>query len=380
MAVSGAENDAVAQLRAEERGGSLTFIFLDVPSWVRRRLPRWIGRRIAYLVWQRSARGAARRLHKEIDFDVVHHVTFANVWLPVGAVLSGVPFVLGPVGGGPRVALRFWPELGVRGAASEAFRLAAQGAMRIIPSVRKTWRVAGLILVQNRETMDVLPSGLRSKCRIRHNATFVAPLGDAPSNVDEGRGSAHEGLLGLCACRLVPWKGVSLAVRALVALPEWRLLVVGRGPESGRLNVLAKRLGVDARVEFLEWLPRTQLHEVMRRVDVVVVPSLRDDSSFIAAEAHALGVPVAAFAQGGLETLAELPDTSIVLADLPSDRAMAATALSHAIAEAAGAPRPTTMNSFSIDGIAEDLREIYATVSDRPRPAKPVVQYNATLQ
>ena len=53
-----------------------------------------------YALWQRQVRMLARRLHDQVGFDVMHHVTFANDWLPCGLVgVPSVPLVWGPVGG-----------------------------------------------------------------------------------------------------------------------------------------------------------------------------------------------------------------------------------------------------------------------------------------
>ena len=49
------------------------------------------------------------------------------------------PFVLGPVGGGPRVPFRLYPELGAVGAAREVARGGLQVASRLNPLTRASW-------------------------------------------------------------------------------------------------------------------------------------------------------------------------------------------------------------------------------------------------
>ena len=53
-----------------------------------------------YYLWQIGAYRIGKRLHQQVRFDLVHHVTFVNYWLPSFLALLPVPFVWGPVGGG----------------------------------------------------------------------------------------------------------------------------------------------------------------------------------------------------------------------------------------------------------------------------------------
>ena len=309
--------DRLEQVIAEHGATGLRVVYVDTAPWIRRWFRGGLGLRISYLAWQRKAARVARRLDEEIGFDLVHHLTFANVWLPTGASAVDAPFVLGPVGGGPRVALRMWPELGARGAAMESLRISAQLVSRLNPSVRRGWRKARVILVQNRETLEALPRRYRHKCRIRQNAVMEQPAGTpglaprARSLVD-GRSQGRD-LRG-------PARGVERAQPGCSshrrAQPDWNLVIVGSGPELPRLRRLVRDHRLEERVEFIPWLPRAELHRMLARADVVVVPSLRDDSPFIVAEAQALGRPVAAFDQGGLATFAALDGTAIELAPL----------------------------------------------------------------
>jgi len=60
-------------------------------------------RRIYYYLWQIKAYFVGRKLDKMYNFDIVHHLTFGNDWMPsfVGAFL-GKPFLWGPIGGGQK--------------------------------------------------------------------------------------------------------------------------------------------------------------------------------------------------------------------------------------------------------------------------------------
>lgn len=76
------------------------------------------------------------------------------------------------------------------------------------------------------------------------------------------------------AGRLVWAKGVDLLIEALADIrSDWRLEIVGDGPEREALEALARMCGVGSRVRFTPWLPSADMPEHYRGLDVLVLPS-----------------------------------------------------------------------------------------------------------
>ena len=57
------------------------------------------GAQLYYYVWQLAAYFAARKLQRQVRFDLIHHVTLVKYWMPSFLSLLPVPFVWGPVRG-----------------------------------------------------------------------------------------------------------------------------------------------------------------------------------------------------------------------------------------------------------------------------------------
>jgi glycosyltransferase involved in cell wall biosynthesis len=289
-------------------GERMHFVYVDLPGWARFWKRGQRGVRLYYLIWQVAAVRRARRLQRDRRFDVAWHLTLANAWLGSLAPLAGLPFVYGPVGGGVPVPWHLAPALGVRGTAYEVMRAAARAGGRYAnPTARLAWRRADLILVQNSETARWLPRAHRERTAIFPNVVIDDSNAVEPGSAADGRTPTA-----LFAGRLLPWKGVALAIRAVALVTDWKLLVAGSGFDERRLRRLARRLGVGSRVVFLGWCSRDRLHRVMREdADVFLYPSLREDSGWVVAEALGCGLPVLCLDRGGPPDLAALAGIAI---------------------------------------------------------------------
>jgi glycosyltransferase involved in cell wall biosynthesis len=287
-------------LRSVPERDNLKFVYVDLPEQVRSWQRGLRGLRVYYLLWQIAALREARRLRRSMRFDLVWHLTWANAWYGSLAALAGRPFVYGPVGGCVDPAWRLLPQLGWSGAAYEIGRVIARGTARYLnPLARLSWNQADLILAQNAETRSWFPRTHRAKARLFPNAVIREELMAADPQ-PERSGPPCAVYVG----RLEPWKGVFLCLRALAVLPGWTLVICGSGNDERRLHRLARRLGVEDRVEWLGWLPQEHVLRRVAEADVFLFPCLREEAGAVIAEARAVGLPVVCLARGGPRLLA----------------------------------------------------------------------------
>lgn len=246
----------------------------------------------AYL-WQIQALRTARRLHRSRPFDLYHHLTYANDWMAsyVGAFLD-VPYVRGPGGGAQAVPPELLPRYGPRFRTAQWLRTAMQRVLRMDPVYIQSQERAARILVCTEESMEVLRPSWRDKARyFPVNGITREELVDAPDD-EEGR----DGFRVVTAGKLLPHKGFDLAVEAFARFaedaPDSELVLLGDGPERGRLEALARRHGIDDRVEIRGWTPHPEVLEAIRDADVCLFPSLRDGGGSVVVEAMASATPV----------------------------------------------------------------------------------------
>lgn len=107
--------------------------------------------------------------------------------------------------------------------------------------------------------------------------------------------------------RLVFHKGTALVIQSL---PKTRLAlcldIVGRGPELERCRELARTLGVQDRVRFLDWYTaQDDLFNSLSQYRGVVLPSIEDANGIVIQEAMAMGLPPICLDWGGPSLLIE---------------------------------------------------------------------------
>jgi glycosyltransferase involved in cell wall biosynthesis len=95
--------------------------------------------------------------------------------------------------------------------------------------------------------------------------------------------------------RLIPLKGVDLAVAALHHLPDAHLVVVGEGPQQPDLEAAAP----DGRVHFVGRQPHNAVLRYLRAADVYVLSSRTEGLSHTLLEALEVGTPAVATRVGG---------------------------------------------------------------------------------
>src|SRR5918999_1346754 len=131
---------------------NLHFVYYKPPRWV-----RWLDRaglaeHFWYYLWQLGAYRTAKRLHREVGFDLVQHLTFTVYWKPSLLALLPVPFVWGPAGGGESAPKTFRGDFSLRGRVYELVRDLARWLGERDPFVRATAHRSALALASNEET------------------------------------------------------------------------------------------------------------------------------------------------------------------------------------------------------------------------------------
>ncbi len=120
--------------------------------------------------------------------------------------------------------------------------------------------------------------------------TSVLPPKEAPDHITL-----------VTASRLVHKNALDDVIRALKLLSDGvRFRIYGSGPEEEKLKYLARKIGVEQRIEFMGHIDYSELPRALKKCDIFIRPSRSEGmgNSFI--EAMAAGLPVIATQEGGI--------------------------------------------------------------------------------
>jgi glycosyltransferase involved in cell wall biosynthesis len=285
---------------ATESMPNVRWIYFDLPRWMSFWKKGQRGIRLYYSLWQFVAYWKARKLHREVQLDLAHHVTFVSYWLPTFLPLLPIPFVWGPVGGGESTPRSFRGFFSFRGRIYEAMRAFARALSELNPFVRLAARRAAIALATTKETAARLEALGCKRISILAEAALpeyeISELRAIPAR-ESGPFRA------LSLGRLLHWKGFELGLRAFARFqagaPNAEYWLIGDGPERESLERLSRELGIEKQVVFWGKLPRNQVLEKMAACDVLLFPSLHDSGGWVTLEAMAAGRPVVCLDLGG---------------------------------------------------------------------------------
>jgi glycosyltransferase involved in cell wall biosynthesis len=274
---------------------NLRFEYVDV-----RHVPFWmppLGVYPYYTCWQWNAYLRAKRLHRERPFDIVQHITYAVFRNPSYLYrLRGAAFIFGPVGGGERSPRALRESMSGAAKRFEMLRDLANLIPRFDPFWMSMLGHSARIAVKTEETRACLPR----KSRERAIITLENMVTEQPRLAgDIGRMPPFKLIY---AGRLLQWKGVHLALRAMslvVAQERAELTIVGRGPEESRLRADVRTLKLEPFVHFAPWMPKSEVLGLYSTHDALLFPSLHDSGGTVVMEAIAHGKPVICLDLGG---------------------------------------------------------------------------------
>ncbi len=299
-------NQPSVQAAIDREQLSLAVAYYDLPGWCRRwkRLPG--GLYVYYLLWQIGAYRLARRLQAGHGFDRVHHVTFASFRLPSLMGFLDIPFTFGPVGGGEATPPRLRAGLPFKSRLIERVRDLVNRLAAFDPTMNATWSHATTIACTTPETLARIPKRFRQKCVVQPTIG-VAPVEDVDPNVERRAAHMRPKASFLFVGRLLYWKGLHLALRALAEVrrqvPEVRLRVIGEGKDQQWLARVADEAGVADCVDWIPWMAREAVLGEYRNNTAFIFPSLHDSGGLVVLEALADGLPVVCLKLGGPGTL-----------------------------------------------------------------------------
>ena len=234
-----------------------------------------------------------RRLLREKRFDIV----YANEAHALTAAWLARSHRRAPLAAARRVVFPL-----SRGTLALARYRAASRILAISEAVRKELLAAGL----DSNRIAVIPDGVEIPAAITP---------EARENARTRWGFRPDHIVIECVGALTPEKGHSLLIEAFAKLrrdvANCRVLLAGEGRLRGQLERQAREAGLGAAIVFAGFVP--DVESVYAAGDLFTFPSLSEGAGSSLLRAMAYGLPVVAFARGGVAEIIEDGRTGILV-------------------------------------------------------------------
>ncbi|RZK24657.1 MAG: glycosyltransferase [Hymenobacter sp.] len=248
---------------------------------------------IHYIVWQYRAWRAARQLDAQVNFGVIHHVTYNSLQMASWLWRLKKPLLLGPLGGGmtaPESLRRYLPDW----FKTETVRNFISSLLTTFdPNVRQSMRHAALVLTANSDTATLARRLGAPKVALTMSAAL--PESFIPEAYEPRPPLAGRELRILWLARIYPRKGLHLTLAALGQVDKrvkFHLDIMGDGPTGHLVPGWIAEAGLQDRVTWHGSVPYETTRAAYLSHDLFMLCSLRDTYANQYLESMALGLPI----------------------------------------------------------------------------------------
>ncbi len=233
-----------------------------------------------YYLWRKKAARVALELHKKMNFDVAHHVTYGSfqqgtfLWK-----LKNTRIIFGPVGGGQEAMPAFKEYFGQAWKIERLRSLISKWSIKFSNNLKNTVTRSHHILVTNQDTANIV-----QKIKTGQNDNVHLILDNAiplsMQHIDYIERKPGKQLNLLWVGRMLPRKGLNLILHALSLVPEdvdYTFTIVGGGEMYQFLDGWIQQYKLDPkRLRILGQIPFNEVIRHYKQADVFIFCSLRD--------------------------------------------------------------------------------------------------------
>ena len=354
--------DKIEGAHSVSKEKNINYVFYDLPKWQSFWKRGQKGVRIYYVLWQIGILRFATRLHKKEKFDVVHQLTFGNIWLPSFLFFLKSRYIWGPIGGAERVPTDFVKEYAKKDQFKEKIRRLLLNSLSVNPLFYYQCRASNLIIAKTKDTKNTIPF------QFRHKVVVTTDVAATP--LDEYKEKKKKRRI-ISVGRLDSWRGNDLAIEAFrdarKALSGWEFLIIGEGSDRSRLEKLIEKNDLTKCIKLGGGCSHREYYNLMAGSSVFVNTSLRESSVTATFDALTFGLAVVCLDLPGISrnlddncsVIIEIGSRDSIIARLSSafERLATQSSLVHQLGDAA---QELAKNRLSWANKGKVIEELYS--------------------
>ncbi|MCI5779187.1 MAG: glycosyltransferase family 4 protein [Lentisphaeria bacterium] len=275
------------------------FHYYDLPRWLMFWKKKRRGYRLYYYLWLYFSYFRYRGFVKRGNFDIIHHLTFAQDSAPDLFVANNPgkgKTIWGPIGDcrAPEFIRRSMPW---RVRIQEMFRIGVKKLLTGLDIMRiRTEKNADLLIAYPQDRASVQFRRPRKGQLIFYPQTGINP--DEPEYRLPERNYPEHGTRLLICSEFMHWKGCTFAAEAFSRLAQNRrditLDICGSGPEERTMRKIFSRYRVADRVRFHGIVPKQMMLFHLHSADVLLYPSYHHGLATVILQAMWAKLPIVA--------------------------------------------------------------------------------------
>jgi len=188
--------------------------------------------------------------------------------------------------------------------------------------------------------------------------------------------SDETGPIVMTSRRLVAKNGVLFLVqgfkKVLQKHPDAVLVIIGDGPERGRIQEEIQKLKLNSNVRMIGMIPNDEIPSYLVKADVIAVPSIVEASSISVLEAMAMKKPVVASDIPGIREITKFGENCVLVQPMrPSDLADGICKLlesEHQRIELGERGYKEVIENYTWEKKAKEIEQVYYNVIDTQLP------------
>jgi glycosyltransferase involved in cell wall biosynthesis len=292
---------------------NLHFVYYDLPRpllWMKRR--KIISINLYYWLWQFFSVFFVKRIIKQNNIDLIHHITFNQFRGPLPGYFLNIPFIIGPIGGAEKIPFPLFKDLTLSHKFKELLRYSKLEliSFKIYNLLSKNQKV---YIFSNNSTYQWL------KSTIKNSKYYIYPAIGINSKENQNtvkekyklkaKSNGKQNYKLVYIGRFESWKGIEILINAISLANTklctneilFNLKLVGARSRKDRKNIenLIKKYSAQNYVEVIKFLPREKVIQLIKESDIVTYPAFRDSGSMAVLEAMAAGKVVICFDSQG---------------------------------------------------------------------------------
>lgn len=286
---------------------NLEFYYLDVPIIKNSKIRNLPGfHYIYYYIWQVLLYRKYKKLEKNYNFKLVHHLTFVTINQPTFLYKANKPFIWGPLGGAEIIPESLYKNVRFKDKVKEKIRTVLVKLRKYSYNIKKCIEASEYIVCVNNDTGRFI--GVENNSKIKLIPAIGYDLIEKTSVEYKGNTKINIITVGLVYYR----KGIDICIDVAKQLKvmnidfEWK--VIGRPFNDEIINY--KNILVENKLEenfiFQHESPHEFVMQEIRKSDVMVFLSRKDSGGFVVLEALQNNVPVITFDIGGPSEVVKL--------------------------------------------------------------------------